>query len=486
MKVLLIQPVPPRRFWPRGNYHSMHVPTGLAYIASTLKQAGHDVKVHIREEHLHKRNTDWDAAEAVLLELLREFRPELVGFSVFTPAVEETAQIARHTKKICGLDTVVVAGGVHPTAMGREMLETIPELDLVVIGEGELTMLDLANGKAASDVPGLLYRHNGDYRQTPPRVAVRELDQLAPIDYELFDMNYYTAPSRWLIRWLEMPAMNLRTSRGCTNRCRFCAGHLVSGLGVRFHSVESVVEWMRMAVERFRVRGIHFEDDTLGANTDRLISLCQAIRRAGLEKRLCWDGCLRVDQASPELLAEMKAAGCIQVEYGFESASDGALRRLGKGATNALNRRAVELTHKAGLRIYADIMIGLPGETRADIQATYEFLRWAAPEVISPGIMGALPGTPLFEAIPENVRKSLDYGEYAYFDTRHGVNLTAMSDDEFEKVSRAFNRYFIKPWMSYQLLRDTPKENAIIRRQLRRHLRGFMWRHPIHYARLPR
>ncbi len=464
----------------------MHIPTGLAYIASTLKRAGHEVKLHIREEHLHKHNFDWAAADEALRKLLRDFRPELVGFSVLTPAVEETAQLARLAKQICGLNTITVAGGVHPTAMGREMLETIPELDLVVLGEGEMTLLELANGKPPAEVPGLLYRHNGEYQQTSPQPTVRDLDQLAPIDYDMFDMNYYTAPSRWLIRWLEMPAMNLRTSRGCTHRCRFCAGHLVSGLGVRFHSIERVVEWMQMAAERFHVRGIHFEDDTLGANPERLVALCQTLRRYGLERRLCWDGCLRVDQASPELLAEMKAAGCIQIEYGFESASDAALRRLGKGATAALNRRAVELTRRAGLRIYADIMIGLPGETRADLQATYDFLRWAAPEVVSFGIMGALPGTPLFAALPEETRRSLDYGTYAYFDITRGVNLTAMGNEEFEKTARRLNRYFIQPWMTRQMLHDTPKDNTTVRRRLRRRLRRFLWRHPIRYAHLPR
>lgn len=250
--------------------------------------------------------------------------------------------------------------------------------------------------------------------------------------------------------------------------------------------MDFVVEQMQMALERFHVRGIHFEDDTLGADTNRLVSLCQAIRREGLENRLCWDGCLRVNQAAPELLAEMKAAGCVQVEYGFESASDEVLRRLGKGATNEMNRRAVEITHKAGLRIYADIMIGLPGETAADIQATRAFLRWAAPEVVSFAVLGLLPGSALFDELPESVRRSLDYAEYAYFERTQGANPTAMSDAEFGRVSRAFSRYFIMPWVYWQLRRDALPENSAFRSQVRRKLRQFMWRHPIRYAQLPR
>jgi len=451
-----------------------------------LQRAGHDVRVHIREEQFFKHQQDWEKTDAALANLLRAFLPDMVGFSVLTPFVLETARLAALVKELCGPDTLIVAGGVHPTALGREMLETIPELDIVVVGEGEETMVELAARKPFAAIAGILYRQGNLCLPTPPRPPVRDLDQLAPIAYELFDMAYYTAPSPWLIRWLELPALNLRTSRGCTHRCRFCAGHRVGSLRVRFHSVDFVVEQMQMALERFHVRGIHFEDDTLGADPHRLVSLCEAIRRKGLEKHLCWDGCLRVNQAAPELLAEMKAAGCIQVEYGFESASDEALRRLGKGATAEMNRRTVELTRQAGLRIYADIMIGLPGETRADIESTCEFLRWAKPEVVSFAVLGVLPGAALFEALTENARRSLDYGALAYFSEPHGPNLTAMSDAEFARTVRRCSRYFIQPWVQRQLLRDAAAENVAARRRIRRHLRHFLWHHPIHYLRLPR
>ena len=93
----------------------------------------------------------------------------------------------------------------------------------------------------------------------------------------------------------------------------------------------------------------------------------------------------------------MKAAGCIQIEYGFESGSTESLRRLGKQTDIELNRRAVELTRRAGLRIFADIMVGLPGETVADFEATVKFLRWARPEIISAARLCPLPGTPIYK-----------------------------------------------------------------------------------------
>lgn len=486
MKILLIKPVPPARHWPQGVFRTMHVPTGLAYVASALKLAGHEVLVHIREEHLYKGDLNWDAAAVALQELLRSYRPDMVGVSVLTPSVEETAWIARQAKTLCGQATTVVVGGVHPTALGSEMLDAISEIDVVVVGEGEPTIIELASGTDPANVAGIIYRQNGAICATPPRLLVHDLDQLAPIDYDMFDMRYYSEPSRWLIRWMKLPATNLRTSRGCTNACQFCAGYLVGGLGVRFHSVDFVTAQIQQVVERFGVRGIHFEDDTLGADPNRLVRLCEAIRRHGLERRICWDGCLRVDQVTSELLCEMKAAGCIQVEYGFESASDRTLSRLGKKATVELNRRAVELTRRAGLRIFANIMIGLPGETLADLKATRDFMRWAAPEVIGFGQLAPLPGTPLFKRVPEDVRRSLDYGSYAYMEGAHGLNLTAMTDSEFAKARHDLIRYFVRPWLKRQLLRDTSPEDHTERRQLQQQLRRFRMHHPLRYSRLPR
>ena len=99
--------------------------------------------------------------------------------------------------------------------------------------------------------------------------------------------------------------------------------------GVRFHSIDHVVDQVRRVVEEFGVEAVHFEDDSIGADPNRLVLLCEALRNAGLN-RIRWDCCLRVDQASRELLNEMKAAGCIMVEYGIETGSESMLSAIGK------------------------------------------------------------------------------------------------------------------------------------------------------------
>lgn len=485
MKILLIQPVPPRQYWPVGMFRSQWVPSGIASIARTLLRDGHDVRLHVREQHLVQRQMDWPAADEALAAELKSFHPDAVGLSVVTPALVEAGAIAQLAKNLCGASTLVVAGGPHPTAMPEETLAECPAIDAVSVGEGERAWAQIARGGLGPDVAGLVLRRDaGPPLHTPPSPPVHDLDSLGLPAYELLDMSYYTSPGPWMIRWLPLRATNIRTSRGCTNRCRFCAGHLVNGVGVRTHSIEHVIEQMRLVRDTYGVEAIHFEDDTLGADPDRLSRLCAAIRRAGLDT-LQWDTALRVDQARPDLLKEMKASGCIQVEYGFESGSDATLARLGKHASVDANRRAVEATRAAGLRVYADIMVALPGETAQDFHATMDFIRWARPEVLSAAVLCPLPGTPLYHGLPDEARRSIQWGEYAYMgELGLRLNLTAMSERKLRALHRRFVRYIDRPWMWWSLLRDGSFGDQAQRHRVRQRLFRHFLKHPIESLRL--
>jgi len=487
MRVLLVYAAPDRRYWPVGVFRSNWVPTGLAYMGAALLKAGHDVRVHVREEVLVKNSWHWQASDELLRRELMEFRPGMVGVSALSPMVADTARTSLWAKEICGPDVLTVAGGAHPSAIPEQTLQDCEALDAVAIGEGEHTIVELAEKGVSRDVAGLAYRENGgEFVRTAKRKPCADLDSLGPLPYELFDMEFYCRANPWLIRWISIPSTNIRTSRGCTNRCRFCAGHVVAGLGVRYHSIDYVMEQVANAVNRFGVEGIHFEDDTVGADRERLVELCRRIRAAGMDRKMKWDCCLRVSQLDRELLAEMKASGCIQIEYGFECGSDAGLGRIGKNTTMADNRRAVTLTRQAGIRVFADIMLGLPGETAEDIQATVDFIRWSRPEVLSAGRLYPLPGTAIYSELPDSVRSNIDWGTYSYIDLPGPrINLTSMPDEEFETVFRRFQKYIASPQMSWAFLRDNPHWPASWRRGIWKKLARFVLQHPIRAFRVP-
>ena len=480
MKILLIYLTPPAAVWPQGRFLSHWVPSGVAQIATQLRAAGHDVRVLVRDEQLARLDFDWGAANRRLVEQLEAFRPDMVGLSVVTPAMSECKAIAASVKATLGAEVSVVAGGPHPTALPEQTLDECPDVDIAAIGEGEATMVDLAAGAALDDVAGIAFRRDGTVVRTAPRRPQRDLDAFEPVAYELFDMDHYAAPNPWMIRWRTYRAMNLRTSRGCPGRCRFCAGHVTAGVGVRFRSIASVLEQIRRATETYGVEAILFEDDTLGANPDRLRALCDGLRREGFDKRIVWSGCLRVEQAEPDLLKTMRDAGCIQIEYGFESGSDRILREMSKNTSVELNRRAVRLTREAGLRIFADILVGLPGETAEDFDATVAFTRWARADVLGVAMLYPLPGTPIYDDLTDDQKRQAHWDGYAY-PQRPGflVNLTAMDDATYTRRYERFMRDLVRPTLDRQVLRDSP--TADVRRRVRR----FALHHPIRAARLP-
>jgi len=145
MNVLLVDPAPPPSAWPKGAFRSRWVPSRLACIAAVLKCGGHQVKIHLCEETLELNGYDRAAARATLQALIRGFHPEMVGLSLVTSSVPEGATIAEDAKTLLGSQTIVVAGGPHPTTLPEELLNDCPAIDAAVVGEGELTILELAD-----------------------------------------------------------------------------------------------------------------------------------------------------------------------------------------------------------------------------------------------------------------------------------------------------------------------------------------------------
>jgi radical SAM superfamily enzyme YgiQ (UPF0313 family) len=452
-------------------------------MAAVLKRRGHQVRLLAREEQLMKLRMDWDRADAELLTLATDWRPDIVGFSTMTPSMPELARLASLCRQALGPQAMLLAGGPHPTALPHRTLQECPDLDAVALGEAEMTVAELADGAAPIRTPGLVVRNDQELTATPPRPHVADVDSLGPPACELLDLKHYATPNPWMIRWLSFSATNIRTSRGCTNRCSFCAGHLVAGAGVRLHSLDYVMDQIAFATDRMNVQAVHFEDDTLAADALRLAELCERMCRAGMDKRLVWDACLRVDQATPELLRTMRRAGCIQIEFGFESGSDAGLAAIGKRATAEMNRRAVTLAREAGLRVFADIMVGLPGETAAEFRRTERFIEWARPEVLSAARLCPLPGTSVYERLSDRQRAALKWEDFAYMNPPAAAcNLTAMSDRKLSSMYRSFERRLVRPLTWASMARDT--SDMSLRRRLKRRLRRFALRHPLRAWRL--
>ncbi len=375
MRVLLINP-----FYPISETPSP--PLGLAYLGAALEQAGARVKILDYVVYPYQR----DALESVL----KEFKPRVAGATAVSMTVDHAIQILRDVKTI-DPEILTVMGGPHVTFCAEHTLETFPELDVVVLGEGEATLVDLVNAVECSrsfdTVSGIAYRMGSKIRTTTKRIWIKDLDTLPFPARHLLPLGRYRA--------LGMP-MSITTSRGCPYQCIFCVGRRMVGARVRYHGANRVAEEMQY-LANLGFHRINIADDLFTANKNHCLAVCEEILRRNLE--INWTAFARVDTVSEKLLSKMKAAGCTAVSFGIESANPAILKTIKKGITVQQAQDAVRKCLRVGISPYASFILGLPGETPETIRETASFAKELQQEGLAYGyhILAPFPGTEVRE-----------------------------------------------------------------------------------------
>lgn len=432
MNILLIYPLLSRKravvdenkqFWP---------PLGLAYLASVLEENGHAVEILDRDAVLRKNGLDFDKVDAVTLEKIRELKPEIVGISVTTPNMPDVGHLAAIIKDSFK-DIMLVVGGPHVTGEPILTLQEVPYIDVVVRGEGEYTLLELAQSKKLKEINGITYRNGKDILSNPDRELVVNIDSLPLPARHLLDMKFYTRSSRFTSRNLNLRTTSIFTARGCPYRCSFCAGPLVFNGKVRFHSPEHVVREIEGLISKYDVEALYFAEDMFLSSRKRAEDLLGLFIEKGINKKVKWIAQAKASIITEDLLTLMKRAGCIGVEYGFESGSQRVLDLMSKHQKVEESLRAAELTRKARLRFQANIITGYPGETVEDFKKTLKFIKKIKPNMIGFNIFMPLPGTPSYEKLKLD-RKSLPKWEDVGDQEASQANYADMPPGVFEKL----------------------------------------------------
>lgn len=357
-------------------------PLQLGYLASILEQRNNQVGI----VDLNLAQDVIDTAQRALL----DFAPDLVGISSTTASFPTAIRIAQLSKEVWPTVKVVM-GGCHVTFTANEALGQHPDVDIVVRGEGEETLQELVDclqaGESLDRVPGLSYRQNGTAIHNPPRPFIQDLDALPWPALHLLDMKSYNAPGA------------LTTSRGCPGRCIFCSASVMSGRRYRVRRPERVVDEMQYLHTKYGFRDLAILDDTFTGLPNKLtLPVCHEIQRRGLEVTFACES--RVDNAKPELLKALYAAGCRMIQFGVESGSPQVLEKLGKRITLDQVRRAVQVAVELGIRIVCSFIIGHPFETEQDVQKTVDFmieLRSLGAEGTYLSFLTPFPGTDIYE-----------------------------------------------------------------------------------------
>ncbi|MFC1578321.1 B12-binding domain-containing radical SAM protein [Thermodesulfobacteriota bacterium] len=349
MRVLLINP-----FYPISETPSP--PLGLSYLAGALSAAGVEVKLLDLVVFPYSR--------AMLQNLLEAFRPQMVGLTAVTMTFDSAMGVVKDIKDI-NPAIMTAMGGPHVSFCARETLAGYPDLDVVVIGEGERTVVELCrtanSGFGLKNVSGIAYRRGTDIYFTAHREPIENLDELPLPDRALVPLGRYRA--------LNMP-ISMTTSRGCPFKCIFCVGRKMVGARVRYRSPEKVVDEMQY-LNTLNFNQINIADDLFTANKDHCLGVCNEIIKRDL--KLTWTSFARVDTVSDDVLSKMKAAGCSAVSFGIESANPQILKTIKKGITLEQVEAAVGMCKRAGVTPFASFILGLPGETPQTIKETMDF-----------------------------------------------------------------------------------------------------------------
>lgn len=321
--------------------------------------------------------------------------PKYVGFTSPTMLISTVGKIA---EKIKGLrpDIVTIAGGPHISAMPYETMKLYRHIDIGVIGEGELTLIQLLNALRNTlplgGINGIIYRDNVSLKITAARMYIEDIDTLP---FPAWDMlpeitKYYQQSAARIDR---LPNISLVSSRGCPFQCIFCARN-VFGNVTRTHSAEYILKMIQYLKTRYKIKSISFEDENFVIYRKRLIEFCNRIIDEKIN--ITWDCASNVNAVTPEILSLMKKAGCWQINYGIESGSQRILDFIKKNVKLGDITRTLQMTKDAGIQTKGYFIIGHPTETLESIQETITFIKAIPLDVFQMSFMIPLPGTELY------------------------------------------------------------------------------------------
>ena len=410
-------------------------PLGILYIASFAEKYT-DHKIEVLDMVVEEIGYDKLGSE------IKKRKPDIVGITTTTFTLVDsiiTAKIIKNVDK----DIKIIFGGPHAYIYPEETIN-IPEIDFLVLGEGEVTFTELLQKiddyEGLKKVKGVVFKYGDRIVNTGYRKFIEDLDSLPfPARHLTPYKKYYSLIAKC------NPITTMFTSRGCPYRCLFChRPHM--GKKFRARSPENVVEEMEECVSM----GIHeilIYDDTFNIDKKRVLDICNLIKERGLD--IYFDIRARIDRINKEMLVALKEAGCVRIHYGVESANQRILDILRKDITVEQAEKVVKMTKDAGIETLAYFMIGNPTETRDEILNTIKFAKKLKPDYCHFSVTTPFPATSLYKlGLEKGVFKDY-WKEFATNPTKDFVPQLweeNLSREEVVKLLEyAYKSFYIRP-----------------------------------------
>jgi anaerobic magnesium-protoporphyrin IX monomethyl ester cyclase len=444
----------------------MPPPLGLIYVATTAQQTLRDkiIIVDAYSEGLHAE----EAAARVLAH-----QPDIFGLSVMSSNINRGLKLLKMVKQARPTVTTVL-GGQHATLFDRLILREVPEADLVLRGEGEESFPKLCQtlqgNLTLTGLPGLSYRKRGKIIHGQPQV-IQDLDALPFLDRTIPDYQGYYAQWGYWQTGIGVPVTSILSSRGCPGHCTFCTRIPTELSRWRPRSPENVVRELRQ-LSREGYQMAVFTDENLTVSTSRMDHLCHLIIRENLRMRFAFEGF--VEHLPDSTMGLMRQAGFDLFFMGVETGSDPQRRRYHKPGSAYAVAQGIQRAKKHHFLVYNWLMIGGPGETRADLDNTKDFLREARPHLINIGNLRVHPGSQLWNDLvgpgePATLKEA-DSREISDFPGQ--ADQITLAKQAKEIYGYYLIKYFLRRYALLDLLRLI-KHNPLVRRFLKHSLKCF-------------
>lgn len=398
-----------------NNIDTYLVPNGICYLGAALRKQGHEVT------YLDLRMlSGWKEVE----EQLKEINPRMVGCGFQTPNREYAIELCKIAKRL-GMITIV--GGPHATCAPDDALSCL-DFDHVVVGEGEITLPKICDMYDQGIIPTRF--HQGEFVSDLSALNLPYLSQLYENVVKLKKCGF------------------LVTSRGCPGRCSFCQPVLekIYGRKIKFRDIDHVFKEIDNYINNYGVRKFFFMDDMFTTRKERVEEFTNRLKSE--KYNIEYDINARVDFFNEVMAEQLASTGCNLISFGFESGSNAKLKLLRKNTTRERNLEMGKLWKKTGKLLLANILVGVPGETEADIEQDYTFIEELKPDAFYFNWMVPYPGTEYYDLfIKSNGLTSDDFALYEMnINKKIGLikavdyNMIRKWEEKFEDLRKKLNR----------------------------------------------
>lgn len=376
------------------------MPVAFVYIAGTVREHGHTVKIYDAMSYYH----DYDRIE----QEIREFAPDVIGLTAITASSLACLRVCAIAKQV-NPQILTIMGNAHSTFLWREILTEHPECDIVVRGEGEFTVAELADtlrdGGDLATILGVALRIDGQPWAANKRALNADLDSL-PMAWDLIDWPIYTYRPR--------PGSRLAvvsSSRGCEEACSFCSQQLYWGRSWRGHSPKHFVDELQMLKERFGVSIVMLADETPTMDPDRWHALIEELIARDLDMELLME--TRVDHIlrDEDYLHRYKEAGISHIYVGVEATDQTTLDVFTKNIGVEQSRKAIAAINRHGMVSETSFVLGMPDETPEHMAATVELAKHYAPDLAFFLAITPWPYAQLYPKLKDHL-VGLDFSHY--------------------------------------------------------------------------